>query len=311
MNYILYCCINKEILVSETIYSVMSLSTSFQFSKEIVVIITDFDESRFSILRKYENVIIEKISEHTASDWMRPYIFNVKIRAINYFFNKYRVNVIYSDSDTVHINSLENAFDRINHGEFFLHSYDRRFTRDNISLSNVAKEQYMAEECKVIGGEKLAKEIIDNGYLIDRAKYPIYSSFIKGNSGILGINYRYQYILENVYEMANEMYNYYNYINSEEFAFSYAFFQRGNVFKLDNVVMHYYNYKFIRLLLAYALDYFDGSDKNSYEYYVTTTNIGNPPKNIEQIPSYLRRLKDQNIINNGYIGFNTDLALGE
>lgn len=306
MKNIVYCAIKKVELVNETIYSILSLLRFNEWcNREAnIIIITDQVKSFGAVFSKYDNIIFETIQDEIVDEWKRDtdYPFVFKIKAIQYYFNKYKENLLFIDSDTVIIQDISTLFNYIDKNEVVLHakglSIDKylQFNKDKILNDN-----YFAPTL-------FYSTLRDNEGLIsiNSKKYEIPISFTNYNSGVIGWNYCDAYLLDEVLSLSNFIYETYKAGAAEEFAFTYVAWKESKVINTAFKEIFHYNFdKSIRYILAYIFNYYhnderDGLCKILEEWKMTEDDLNElnlKSDCIKEIAAFNNTIKD-NITNN-------------
>jgi hypothetical protein len=113
--------------------------------------------------------------------------------------------------------------------------------------------------------ERFYKYIHNYGYLDNQKLYPVNYSMIPCNSGVIGLTYNNRELLNDVYSVTKKLWEQYEYIPSEEYAFSYIFNKNGIVSYAYNHILHYHRAKFLRLLVANSLGIFFYDDQLQFK----------------------------------------------
>ena len=280
MNYLLYCAINSKRILHETIYSVLALFEYDKNPKFEVIIISNFNKYYFSILAPYKNVVIETISDELVDEWIKDgYVYNLKIYAIMYVFNKIKGNVIFVDSDVFFIRCTDSIIEQVEKSTFIM-NYKKLCVEDVIektktfALSEIEDDdnRIRVNFYRSIYETKKIPSINNNGL------YLLPEKFYSFNSGVIGINYNYKNILSDVLDVSMGLYKEYKYSSSEEFAFSYIFNHTGEKIHICNDIAYHYNLQETRLILGYLLNYFYLDDEEHFNTFIRNKNI-----NIKQL----------------------------
>jgi len=269
MKYILYCAIRKKRLIYDTLYSILTLFHATRITENItIVIFTDQANSFYKEMKGIEipskfSIKIEEISLETIKNWTKNGdIFNVKIYSIKQFFLKYKQNVLFLDSDMYLVNNLAPIFELIESNQFVM--YNKR-SFNLFEIMNTTREDLGNLEDNVV---------TSNGMIILKdSKYSIPFDCATYESGVIGINYKYKDIIDEVIDFYVDFYRSFGYENSEEISFGYVFQNISKICLARGILNHYSNLDFIRYIIAYSLKTFFDNDKYKLEEVLNHYNI--------------------------------------
>ena len=186
MRYILYCAINKKQLVIDTIYSILTIiySTKLNYNFKIVII-TNQSECFLQVFKRIKfqymsSIIIEKIDNDIVKKWIGSdnYIFRVKIKAIEYFFNKYKKNVLFLDSDIFALKNILPLFETIESGKCLMY-YNYKNIKEHLF--------YLFEIFKTDKFKLKNMHIYNNEIIVDGFEYSIPCNFSYYASPVIGL----------------------------------------------------------------------------------------------------------------------------
>ena len=304
MRYLLYGAINSENILYETIYSITSLTKVMEkdFDDYKVVIVTTFQKERYDVLLNYENIIIENIDENIANQWINSdgsYVFKVKIYMLKYFFNKYKGNVLFVDSDTVFVEKIHKIFDVIESEKVIMNfkciGIEEVVEKYNQITLNDIDDQDSENRIGIY------KDLSNKGKIrsfFDRNKfYQIPETFSPYNSGLIGLRFDDRNLIDVVLDVCLSLCQDYSYVCSEEFAFSFVFTIYGKeIVTVNDVVYHYLFEKQFRLIIGYVLGVLQEADKQKFERYIEKLNFNKEQLekiDISEIPYLLSYILSQ------------------
>jgi len=210
----------------------------------------EFEKNNFEFLSK---IIVEEISKSTVNDWVyNGYPYTIKIKVIEHFFNKYKANALFIDSDFYIKNDITPLYDMIENKEFVMYKY--------------ARPVYLTA---LLGIE-------DIGTFYTFLKHPNYAvkrHHIHYFSGVLGINYKYKNVLDDVYALCCQFYKITRNHSSEEIAFSYVFQNIGKINVAKSFFTGYGSQQFKRIFIGYTFNTFFENDKRYLEELLALFNL--------------------------------------
>lgn len=298
MKYLLYGAINSKNILSETIYSILSL---FRISREEmrnykIVIVTTFKKEMFGPLRAFNNVFIEQISSEIANNWInadQTYVFKVKIFILKYFFSKYKGNVVFVDSDTVFIKSPCSIFDIIKENKAVMNFRCRGIEEvvDSYRLLDTKDIEDNDARARLDFYRSIKQNREIPSLIMSGQKYIVPNNFHPYNSGLIGMLYKDRGLLDQVLDVCLSLCKNFYYICSEEFAFSLVFALNGKeTISVNDIIYHYLFEKRTRLLVAYLLDYFHLDDKSEFEKFISEIDPNSQEINcitLQELPYYM------------------------
>ncbi len=273
MSRFLYIVYNKECLIKQTVYSVLSLLDEAQGDNIIITIITNFSKDRFSGISFNNKVrfdVIDDIDDINKSWALNGYVYNIKIIGLKYYFEKYKENVLFIDSDTIMMKDPVPLYCEIGPAVCYLNS---KYCR----LMELFDLKYEADARRAVDLDELDKSISffnsfkDSGNtLFDE----ITSDFVYYNSGIIGLAYENRHLLNEIYRLCNDIWEKYHFVMSEEFAFSYVLQKAGiEIRETDDLVIHYNALKWVRLLAALTQKKYVGNDDKLAEQFLSVLKM--------------------------------------
>ncbi len=270
MDYLLYCALENEDIVKETILSIHTLFSFNSMIKPKVIICTDQKDKFDSFYESnncwyYDKLIFEQIDKYELTQWKGKYnyIYRVKIKALIYIFQKYDGNILFVDSDVCILHDIQCIYDHISNNGVCLCSTEYITFDESIYLG----KQYFYFKNFVRGNNLVLKNANHH--------YEIPLSFMHFNSGALGINSQLKSLLNDVLDLCDFICRYkLKFHNAEELAFSYVFQKHGNVRCCDEEIIHYCLAKEFR----YIIDRYCGFnlwDKQILDNFLSEIGLSN------------------------------------
>jgi hypothetical protein len=190
-----------------------------------IALITDEKNKRPDL--PVENVIF---SSDEFADWTLngQYHHQAKIHALSKALKLFKGKVALVDTDTHFKASPIKMFEQIESGRSVMYAYDGMLGPDRC-LGPILERQ---------GAESLSYQISSETRLF--------------NSGVIGLDYSDQLLVEDVLRLSEQIYGLYPAFNTEQFAFSIVLDQRTSLSEGHRLVRHYYGYErgFIRAQIA-------------------------------------------------------------
>lgn len=301
---LLYCAIKSEQIVYETIYSIFSLHKIYlnDFNSININIITDFPSEMFDPINRFSNVHIEKIDNKVVESWCLTggaYIFKVKIHALMYYFSRNDSDVLFVDSDTIYTDKIDYIFKEINNGKFVMNF-------KCMSINRVI-DKYKNVDLSLINDEEARKRIFiyRDMYRVGHIKsqnktkcYEIPELFTPYNSGVIGIKHSDRRLLNDVLDVCESIYSKYNYICSEEFAFSLVFcLTNREILECNESIYHYFPEKRTRFIIAYVINTIHLNDINLLETKISELKVDRRHLcvlELKDIPYFIAELLSKN-----------------
>lgn len=250
MNYIAYLAYGRREFAQEAIYSILSLYyvAGFEFHKDISIIIyTDQIDFFTRIFGENDRIIYQEFTETLRESWMEGgYVHRAKIKLLQDCMEKYPGNLLFVDTDTIFINdNLGELFSRINQNHFHL------YASENTLEQRMRIHQEMVIDPNEQNAElSLLRYIKDNSFMTKSAneiKVPF--SMEMWNSGVVGINESHLFLLDEVLEMIDTIYEKFHYRVLEQFALSFVYGKQYRIGSTDSTVHHYWYSKITRYII--------------------------------------------------------------
>ena len=271
MKYLLYCVIRRPSLVNQAFYSMSAVLTVSNIADYKIVVLTDMAENMKKERKKLsaevqKRIIIEKISANTVNEWIGSdnYIFRVKIKAIQYFFEKYKENVFLIDCDMYPKRDISNLLDQIQSDKFIMYSQ----YKDTV-------EQYLQDQdMNLLNDED--KNIIHNKEVYisdDKCEYKIELSRHPYLSCVIGIKYENRYLVDKILEICDLIYKKLHLYTSEELAVMFVFENFGKIVEADSYFNTTRAEEWLCLLFGYSCGVFADGDEQKYMNLVKNISL--------------------------------------
>lgn len=245
-NYIVFQCYGKEGVFLECGYALLSLALVYRRSPPAgmqVWIYTDnpawFDKLKGITLslnfRVIDNAIIQQ--------WYGgiDFVHRMKIEVLKDFTKDRQGNVLYVDTDAVFMSSPDDILGRISEGALYMHVMEGVVSENGNPLLTKLNRHLSRNVPLEINGKPLQ----------DLAMW---------NAGVIGFNTRYIAMLDDILAFTDREYPRFPKHIMEQFAFSIFLQKAGDVKAAAPYIVHYWNLKEARELLASFFAYFKGRD---------------------------------------------------
>ena len=259
MNYILYCAIHKKNLVYETLYSMLTLKNKITSDKDTkIVLCTNFANEFYKEAQKnnldiMSDIIVEEIDNRLVESWIyHGFAYTIKIYIIKYFFEKYKDNVLFIDSDMYILQDVTPLFSIISNKEFVM--FDSQCDVFTTFAENMVT--FDALQC-LLSFNKDAIQPFDVHY----------------RSGILGIHYCFKDIIDEILLLAKQIYMFTRIHTSEEIAFACVLQKYGKVYTSERYFNHYSQIHFVRILIGYIFHAFFDDDERRFHDWLNFYNL--------------------------------------
>lgn len=187
-------------------------------------------------------VFYREIDNATIRQWHGKidFVHRVKIEVLRDFAGNHEGNILYLDTDVCFTQSLKNIFANIEKGELFMHVNEGKVhENENLVLKKLSRFLKTNKSLPVAG------KVIS-----------IPEETAMWNAGVLGFHSSYKQLLEEVLCFTDDVFPLFPKHVVEQFAFSY-FFQKNKTLKAATTnIIHYWNLKEIRPVLASFFEYF-------------------------------------------------------
>lgn len=246
-SYIVYQCYGSKEIFDECIFSLITFS-SFHKKEDLanleIWIYTDSPE-RFQALKDcWLPLHYRTIDKSLLAQWRGEidFVHRVKIEVLRDFTKEREGNVLYLDTDVTFLRSISSVFDGIAQGKRYMHVMEGAIESERSVVIKKLKK-YLTKKPEVKVGDKKIKVSLDTEMW---------------NAGVLGFKIG-TVVLEEVLSFTDHLHKKYPKHIVEQFAFSYFFQQQQDVKTTGAYILHYWNFKSLRLLLASFLAHFNSA----------------------------------------------------
>src|SRR5215203_5382796 len=200
-----------------------------------IFIYTDQPHLFSDFLPYFHHLEFIPLKNETVKLWRGPHDFvhRFKIEMILDFLTRFDGNLLYCDTDTYAITALEDVFEAIEHGVFYMHEYEGLI--DKSKYPSFHKWE-----------DFLATTRID--YNTKQVEFD--KTLKMFNAGIIGLPADKKEVLKDVLALTDNIYSKFPKHIAEQFAFSYCLQKHGTVKPADFALSHYWNLKEFRQLLS-------------------------------------------------------------
>lgn len=226
-NYLIYQAHTSQILYYETIYSIYSYGLHNNSTQINIIIYTD-NPDIFEPYVGHLQVTYRKVDKTLIDEWMGPYSFihRMKIKVLQEVISNYNGNFLYVDSDTYFTANLEEVFSGIANDQLYMHCFENL-------LRNIKMYQPLNRHSVELRGKQ----------------HSISPDAPVWNAGALGFSNTASDLINQVLDLTDVLYQYYQKHIIEQFSFSYLFNTRGMIQNLEAQIFHYWFVKEFRVHL--------------------------------------------------------------
>jgi hypothetical protein len=248
-NYILYVAYGSINNINECKYSLLKYIDKYttELSNTSIIIYTD-QPHFFKIFTSFSNSISTKeVSMKQIKEWrgVDDFVFRTKIKIIQDFFSTHTGNLLYCDTDTYALTSLQPIFSSIAQGNFYMHLYEG-ILGDTSNAYFKKWDKFLSMHPIEYNGKKL-----------------LYSNQLQmWNAGVLGLNSANSNLLNDVLSLSDTIYKKFPKHIAEQFAFGYCMQQQRPIQSSANSILHYWDLKEFRIVLGQFFDRYKDSDIN-------------------------------------------------
>jgi len=235
-NYIVFQCYGNESVFQECANALLSLSRVYEGGGPAgleVWIYTD-NAAWFQGFRDCPLPLhYRKIEQPTLKAWRGQidFVHRVKIEALRDFARYRTGNILYADTDVVFTSPIEPVMTAIATGKQYMHVMEGKINDEGNPVLKKLNHHLKADRLKHT-----------NGVLLNE--------FAMWNAGVLGFNTRFAGELDKILAFTDKMYPQFQKHVVEQFAFSVFFQAAGKVKTAAPYLIHYWNLKDVRPLLA-------------------------------------------------------------
>lgn len=244
-SYIVYQCYGSQEIFDECIFSLITLS-NFHSREELenleIWIYTD-NPKRFEALKDcWLPIRYRSIDAQLLTQWRGAidFVHRVKIEVLKDFTKERKGCVLYLDTDVTFLQSIIPVFEGIDAGKRYMHVMEGTIASERSVVIKKLKK-YLSKKPEVgVAGKTLTVALETEMW----------------NAGVLGFKIG-TVVLDDVLAFTDDLHQRYPKHIVEQFAFSYFFQQQQDVKTTGAYILHYWNFKSLRLLLASFLAHFN------------------------------------------------------
>jgi hypothetical protein len=242
VNYIVTQCYGNEGVFHECAYALLSLSRLYTIAEleHVQIWIYTDNPGWFGSFKNCKLPLhYRTLDNKTIKQWRGSidFVHRIKIEALKDFLKHKNGNVLYVDTDVVFTDRIDKVWENIATGKLYMHLMEGRVSsRANPILTKLYDYLSRNSKLKVHG-------------------VPVYD-LAMWNAGVLGFNAKYNYLLDEVLAFTDSQYPKFPKHIIEQFAFSIYFQQAGTVKTSASYILHYWNLKEARTVLASFFEYF-------------------------------------------------------
>ncbi len=308
MNYIMYCAFGDKRYVYETILSIKSfIDVNKKILNKIVVYTTKslrkiFEENLFYSDLIFEILTEEEIKNSTYVNGIK-YIPRIKIIAIEDFLKRYKCPVIFVDTDTLFLSSIDDIHTNLIRDPTTCFLYTKCLSIKDF-YKQYKKLLLNETSADVMLHYRICRKLIKNNLIpLDYEDVILTQDFHQYNSGVIAVPESVSNMTKKVLELSDYLLATYNFYWAEEFAFSY-FLQRYYHVESCDCYIYHYNDKWVRLFLSKYYHAFFEEDEKEFLKLVERYSIENEflegfeVKKIPHITNCVR--KKMNLVRNPY-----------
>ena len=274
--YLLYLAYGSEALHAEALYSLLSY---YQIAKQPVqvLIYTDAPAAFQRVLGTRPGIEYPEVSPTQWQEWRGTSnkVYLLKIGVMGHAAQHYPGNLLFVDTDTIWQADPEPLFQQIQQGQYVMHVNEGRLATGNM-LSR-----------------KVYKHLKGRTFSVGTHHYVIEANTMLYNSGVIGLSSTVAGQLAEVATLADQLYATYNKHMMEQLAFSLWFETARPVIEAAPYVVHYWNLKTVRPLLAQLLNEHSGPSLGNFYERVNELEIKQlhqSEMNYRNLPSWRRTL---------------------
>jgi hypothetical protein len=196
---------------------------------KIVIYTTDKD-SFYGWSSVLPNLLFEPVTMQQINEWRGAinFVHRVKIEIIKHFFSKYKGNMLYCDTDTCPVQSLQALFSGIDNGKIYMHTCEGKIEH----TGQFKKWHLFLQKNKQLDFLR--------GVNVNCSMW---------NAGVIGFSDTYKSVLSGIAELTDNVYPLFKKHTVEQFAFSCFLQQQQEVTAAENHIYHYWDLKEFGVLL--------------------------------------------------------------
>jgi hypothetical protein len=229
-NFVLFQAYGNEGVLAECRFALIQLLQHNNAGSICLVLYTDNESYFTNELALFPNKIIRKISQEEITSWRGPlgFVHRMKIKVLQDFFNSHTGNLLYCDTYTFCMKSLQQVFASINNGQLFMH-VNEGYNNDLKWIRFFKKQKTMLAASGFVHPEDVHM----------------------ANAGVIGMNSTHAYLLDEVLSIADFIFPVFAHHTVEQFAFSYVFQKSVPLHFTGQEIFHYWDLKEYKTFLIH------------------------------------------------------------
>ncbi|OGX86633.1 hypothetical protein BEN47_12510 [Hymenobacter lapidarius] len=253
---LIYLAYGSKELHAEALYSLLSYYKVAHKAAQ-VLIYTDSPAAFRQVLGARNGVVYPAVSFAQWQNWRGSSnkVYLLKIGVLGHAAQHYPGNLLFVDTDTIWQADPEPLFRQVQQGKYVMHVSEDRLAAGNL-LSR-----------------KVYRHLKGHVFPVGTQRYFVDERTILYNSGVIGMTFVAAERLPEVVDLADQLYATYNKHIMEQLAFSLWFGADRAVVEAAPYVVHYWNLKAARPLLARVFRQHAGQSLEEFYDRVTDLNI--------------------------------------
>lgn len=273
-NHIVFQAYGNDSNLQECLFALLSFSALHPLGipGTLVHIYTDRQEW-FEVQQIPMPISYHRLDAARLKDWRGniDFVHRVKIALLQELAAQVKGNILYLDSDTCFLQSLDQILQRIANGELFMHISEGRLSDEPNPVIRKLNRFLRAHPGLT-------------GYGVQGIIPPETEMW---NAGVLGFTTDKKKLLADVLDFTDQVYPPFSKHVVEQFAFSYFMSQAGTIHSASAAILHYWNFKEFRRYLDSFTDYCKGK---SWEEKVRLSALLQVPALLqEKLSFYMNR----------------------
>jgi hypothetical protein len=252
--YLIYLAYGSNELHAEALYSLLSYYKVARSAAKVLVY-TDSPAALQQVLGARPEILYPAVSAAQWQDWRGSSnkVYLLKIGVLSHAAQHYPGSLLFVDTDTIWQADPAPLFSQIQQGRYVMHVSEGRLAVGNL-LSR-----------------KVYKRLKGKGFPIGGRRYQVDKETVLYNSGVIGLSSAVAGQLSEVAALADQLYSAYNKHMMEQLAFSLWFESDRPVLEAAPYVVHYWNLKAARPLLAQLFN--ESASRSLDEFYEQLTKL--------------------------------------
>jgi len=271
-NYLLFQAYGFREIFDECRFFLMrfaATATSWEKENINIVIYTNNNSVFDEWVSVLPNILFVQMPMEQFACWRGniDFVHRVKIEIIRHFFSLHSGNLLYCDTDTYPIQSLQPLYEGINDGKIYMHTCEGKISNTpqfKKWLNFLSRNPHLPF---------FKKEVADT---------------TMWNAGVIGFNNDHKDVLSAILKLTDTVYPLFKKHTVEQFAFSYSLQQLKVINAADMYIYHYWNLKEFRILLN---SWFSKNKETDIKNLITTSRIISPQQISTEKFSFLNKSK--------------------